>query len=113
VPILAPNGYAAVRGMQRAAEGIHQGAQEVVDTTMQSVNQSGAVVNEVRSLEEIARSTEARDLEDSYLDIKRHHYGYGANVQSAQVDDARFEEMLDLIVPRGPREQPDRSPDDR
>jgi hypothetical protein len=98
VPIITPTGYAAVAGMQRAAAGIERGADDVLATTRAPVDGNPAVVNEVRSLDEIGRATPPRDLEDSMLDIKRHHYGYRANVQTARVEDARFEQLIDMVT---------------
>jgi hypothetical protein len=89
-----------MRGMKRAAEGIERGAEEVLRTTAASVDDSPAVVNQVRSMAEISRSNGPREFEDSFLDIKRHHYGYRANVGAARVDNSRFEDLLDMVVGR-------------
>ncbi len=98
--IIGPSGYASVRGMKFASEGIRQGAEEIVQTTAQTADRSPAAVNRIRQLTETGRAEATRDLEDSFLDIKRHHYGYRANVHTARVDDERFDSMLDMVLPK-------------
>ncbi len=89
-----------MHGMKRAAEGIERGAEDVFRTSAASVDDSPAVVNQVRTLAEISRSDGPREFEDSFLDIKRHNYGYRANVRAARVDNSRFEDLLDMVVGR-------------
>ena len=86
----------SLEGLRRQSTGMARAAGDVASATVDTLNGPQLSMPADRVT---VRS--AVDMDDAFMDMKRHHYGYMGNLKAVKTSDAAFEQLLDMAVPMG------------